>query len=219
MPRQRNIVVVTESYQKESKNFYQTLAALGYVENSCRYGQCCIEDFLHFIEQQGINDIAAITGIHLTEYQEYLLVQSNKTKGGTLNPKTIHHCFRNLNNFFTLQHKQGKIDVNPFDSFNYRYPNVPDKERTVLTQEEIGILYDYTQNAQEEAVLALAYGCGLRAGEIEKLNIEDIRYLCQDKGQQAASSSVGGKGIGTVGKIFTGTAAGSDRLKIIFTEF
>jgi len=176
MPRQRNIVVLNESYQKEIEKFYQTLTVLGYVANSCRYGQCCVEDFLHFIEGQGIKSINEIKGIHLTDYQKYLQLRPNKRKGGTLNPKTIHHCFRNLRNFFDYQQREGKIVANPFDSFMYRYPDIPDRERTVLTQEEIQILYRYTQSAQEEAVLALAYGCGLRAGEIERLNIEDINF-------------------------------------------
>jgi len=176
MKRHRNIVAVTESYQKESENFYKTLAALGYAENSCRHGHYCAEDFLHFVEEQGIKEINGITGIHLTDYQKYLSLRPNKTKGGTLSPKTIHHHFRYLNHFFTQQYEQGKITLNPFDSFKYSYPNVPDRERTVLTQEEVEILYKHTQNTQEEAVLALAYGCGLRAGEIERLNMEDINF-------------------------------------------
>ena len=176
MPRQRNIVLENESYRKASEDFYQTLTTLGYVADSCRCGQCCLEDFLHFMEQQGIDDINAIKNIHLADYQKYLYLRPNKTKGGTLNPKSIHHHFRNLNNFFSQQQEQGKIALNPFDGFIYRYPNVPDKERTVLTQQEIQILYQHTQNALEEAVLALAYGCGLRAGEVERLNIEDINF-------------------------------------------
>jgi len=176
MPRQRNIIVINKSYQKEIENFYQTLVTLGYIASSCRYGQCCVEDFLGFIELHGIKSINEITGVHLTEYQNYLQLRPNKTKGGTLNPKTIHHYFRHLRNFFDTQQGEGKIDVNPFDSFIYRYPNLPDRERTVLTQAEIRILYKYTETALEEAVLALAYGCGLRAGEIEMLNMEDINF-------------------------------------------
>jgi len=176
MPRPRNIIVVTEYYQKASENFYQTLVNLGYNKDSSRNGQCCLEDFLYYLEQQGIKSVNDITGIHLTEYQNYLSLRPNKSKGGTLNPKTIHHHFRYLNHFFEQQQTQGEITINPFDSFNYRYPQVADKERTVLTQEEIRLLYQYTENSLEEAVLAVAYGCGLRAGEIERLNMEDIRF-------------------------------------------
>jgi integrase/recombinase XerD len=93
-----------------------------------------------------------------------------------LNPKTAYHHFRYLNHFFDHQQKQGKIIINPFDSFTYCYPNVPDKERNTLTQAEIGLLYRQAEPGLEEALLALAYGCGLRAGEIERLNMEDVNF-------------------------------------------
>ncbi|WP_256437263.1 tyrosine-type recombinase/integrase [Flavobacterium sp. CS20] len=49
------------------------------------------------------------------------------------------------------------------------------EERTVLDQDEIKELYQATETAQERAILSLAYGCGLRVGELVKCNIEDIR--------------------------------------------
>jgi len=199
MPRQRNIVVLNESYQKEIEKFYQTLVTLGYAESSCRHGRCCVEDFLQFVELHGIKNINEITGIHLTDYQKYLQLRPNKTKGGTLNPKTIHHHIRYLAHFFDHRQREGKIAVNPFDSFMYRYPNMPDRERTVLTQEEIQTLYKHTENALEEAVLALAYGCGLRAGEIERLNMEDVNFkediltVKQGKGNKRRTVPLAGK--------------------------
>lgn len=176
MPRQRNIILVNENYQKASEEFYQTLINIGYNKASCRNGQCNAEDFLHFVAQQGINEINHITSVHLADYQNYLNQKPNQNKGGTLSPKTVHHNFRYLNHFFFQLKEKQQITVNPFDSFVYKYPNVPPQERTVLTQKEIQELYKQAEPGLEEALLALAYGCGLRAGEIEKLNIEDIRF-------------------------------------------
>ena len=48
-------------------------------------------------------------------------------------------------------------------------------EREILTLEEINQLYDACSNVWERAILSLAYGCGLRVGEVENLKIEDIR--------------------------------------------
>lgn len=176
MPRQRNTVVINENYKKASENFYQTLVNLGYTMHSCRNGYYSVEYFLYFIEQKGISEISHISGIHLAEYQNYLQLRPNQNKGGTLNPKTIHHHIRYLHRFFEQQQQQGKITVNPFDSFTYRYPNSTERERNVLTQKEIRLLYRQAESGLEEALLALAYGCGLRAGEIEQLNMEDVNF-------------------------------------------
>ncbi|QMU65826.1 MAG: tyrosine-type recombinase/integrase [Flavobacteriaceae bacterium] len=56
----------------------------------------------------------------------------------------------------------------------FPYPKARE-ERTVLDQEEIKQLYKASETAQERAILSLAYGCGLRVGELVNCNIEDIR--------------------------------------------
>ena len=72
-----------------------------------------------------------------------------------------------------LQSK-GEITVNAFSTFknDYQESNV---ERTILTQSEIKSLYEATENHQERAMLSLAYGCGLRAAELEAVNVQDIK--------------------------------------------
>jgi integrase/recombinase XerD len=47
--------------------------------------------------------------------------------------------------------------------------------RVILTKTEISELYIACENRGERALLSLAYGCGLRVGEIEKINRIDIR--------------------------------------------
>ena len=69
---------------------------------------------------------------------------------------------------------EGRIRSNPASTLYFPYPRGR-PERAVLTQGEIQALYAACQTAQERAILSLAYGCGLRAGELERCNIEDIR--------------------------------------------
>lgn len=176
MPRQRTVVLRQESYQIAVKNFYQTLVNLGYNQASSQNGQHIVEDFLSSIEQQNIVKLNDIQTEHIEQYYKYLQQRPNKTKGGTLHPKTIHSHIRYLNHFFDQQQQYGEIIQNPFDSFIYNYPKIKDKERLVLTLNEIKQLYRKTENLLEKAVLSLAYGCGLRAGEIERLNLEDVDF-------------------------------------------
>ncbi|MBL0261324.1 MAG: tyrosine-type recombinase/integrase [Saprospiraceae bacterium] len=46
----------------------------------------------------------------------------------------------------------------------------------MLTQAQIQQLYKHCETARERAILSLGYGCGLRVGEMEQLNVEDIRF-------------------------------------------
>jgi integrase/recombinase XerD len=55
------------------------------------------------------------------------------------------------------------------------YSNGNQKERNVVTVEEIKTVYQYCQSEQERALLSVAYGCGLRRSEIEALDVKDIQ--------------------------------------------
>ena len=45
----------------------------------------------------------------------------------------------------------------------------------VLTQDEIKQLYEHCEWPHERAILSLAYGCGLRNGEITRVNVSDVK--------------------------------------------
>jgi integrase/recombinase XerD len=68
----------------------------------------------------------------------------------------------------------GKATANPANTIRINYPKT-ESPRTALTQAEIQEIYRHTKTLQERAILALAYGCGLRVSELVQCNIEDIR--------------------------------------------
>lgn len=68
----------------------------------------------------------------------------------------------------------GKASVNPTDTIRLPAP-IASNPRTALTQGEIRELYKVCETYQEKAILALAYGCGLRVSELVGCNIADIR--------------------------------------------
>ena len=176
MGKSRKVRVETKAYQKSVDNFYKLLSTLGYKEASTTHGKHCVEDFLGYLEQRGMVEMGGVSAEELEKYRLFLNERPNRTKGGKINPKTVHHHIRYLGHFFDMQLRQGHISVNPFDSFEYHCPQGNDRERVVLSQEEIKQLYGVAGNHYERAVLALAYGCGLRAGEMERLNLEDVNY-------------------------------------------
>ena len=174
MARPRHIVVVQSSYLDLAQRFYQHILRLGYHPKSSRSKYNYICEFLHWLEQKGASDITKVSPKQINDYYQYLSSRPSLKDGSTLSQKTTHSHLRNVRDLFTMLQNEGKIAVNPCSTLNFPYPTRTN-ERTVLTQAEISELYEATQTAQERAILSLAYGCGLRVGELEKCDIKDIR--------------------------------------------
>lgn len=174
MGRPSNIVVVTADYQKLAESFYQYQKRLGYVENSYKARFNYLNEFLQWLEGQGLLDITQIGAPDINRYYNYISSRPSKKDGGALSQKTTHSHMRIIRDLFEMLLRNGQLQINPCSTLNFPYPKISE-ERTVLDQHEIKQLYEATQTAQERAILSLAYGCGLRVGELVKCNVEDIR--------------------------------------------
>lgn len=174
MGRPSNIIVVTADYQKLAESFYQYQKRLGYVENSYKARFNYLNEFLQWLEQQGMLDITQIQAPEINRYYGYISSRPSKKDGGALSQKTTHSHMRIIRDLFEMLLRNGEIQINPCSTLNFPYPKISE-ERTVLDQDEIKQLYQATETAQERAILSLAYGCGLRVGELVKCNVEDIR--------------------------------------------
>jgi len=174
MGRPKNIIVVNENYQALAESFYRYLLRLGYNAKGCksRYNYLC--EFLHWMEQQGYTKIEKTTANQITNYYSYISERPSKKDGGILSQKTTHSHMRIIRDLFIMLQNESKIKINPCSTLKFPYPRATE-ERTVLDQEEIKQLYKVSETAQEKAILSLAYGCGLRVGELTSCNIEDIR--------------------------------------------
>ena len=180
MSRPKNIIVINEDYRNLAESFYKYLLRLGYnpKTSKSRYNYLC--EFLNWLEQKGLLEITQITALEVTNYYGYISERPSKKDGGILSQKTTHSHMRIIRDLFImLQNEsepdgQPKVKINPCSTLKFPYPKARE-ERTVLDQEEIKQLYKVTETAQERAILSLAYGCGLRVGELVNCNIEDIR--------------------------------------------
>ena len=174
MGRPKNIIVINEDYRNLAESFYKYLLRLGYNPKSSksRYHYLC--EFLNWLEQKGLLNITQITALEITNYYQYISERPSKKDGGILSQKTTHSHMRIIRNLFIMLQNEGKVKANPCSTLKFPYPKATE-ERTVLDQEKIQELYKATETAQERAILSLAYGCGMRAGELTKCNIEDVR--------------------------------------------
>lgn len=174
MSRPKKIILLTEAYQRLSRRFCEYLLRLGYHPKSSRSRYHYITEFLHYLEQKGEGEITQITAARINQYYDYLGSRPSQKDGGALSLKTTHSHLRNVRDLFTMLQKENQIKVNPCSALSFPYPRHR-AERTILTQEEIQALYEVCESFRERAILSLAYGCGLRVGELEKCNIEDIK--------------------------------------------
>ncbi len=163
----------TEDYRGLAYEHYLYLVNLGYRLDSCRTRWAAVSEFLCYAEKYISKDFSAIGTKNILSYRKYLRRRPSKKDGGTLSELSVQGYMRDLEGLYRMLEHQGKLKINPFPVLKTVKPR--DFSRTILTQKEIQIVYAHAESYREKAILALAYGCGLRLGEMVSCNIEDLR--------------------------------------------
>jgi integrase/recombinase XerD len=143
--------------------YQRELFALGYAKSTSETKINTIRHFLDFTAKP----ISQTTVFDLQNYIE-------KLESKALKPSSIQAYLTHLKYYFIFLEKSKQIKKNPFNSFSLQLQRQENKPRNILTQEQIKTLYCKTINLREKILLHLCYGCGLRALELEKINLEDI---------------------------------------------
>jgi integrase/recombinase XerD len=153
----------------------------------CEIGEICGDTFTHTnpicaisvpdsYRDCGSVSLQSITSKDIQAYYTYLQNRPNKRTGEKLNPKTIAHYIRSVELFFMHLQQNGIIQAIPILAIQKENTSKTNTTyiRSILSQQEAKTLYRHTKNALERLILSLGYGCGLRVGELVKLNIADI---------------------------------------------
>lgn len=165
------------SYKEESESFKNHLLTLGHSPHGANTKYRYLLEFFCWLEQIGIHEVKQIQTKQLSDHYKHLQSRPNKRTGGELSLKTLHHHMRAIQLFFTKQQAEGSLKINPASTIKFPYPKQTEEhKRQILTQEEIKELYRFAVNYQEKALLSLAYGCGLRVGELVACNMVDIKF-------------------------------------------
>jgi integrase/recombinase XerD len=177
MGRPSSIVVLNEGYRNLALSYYEHQKLLGYNSKSSRGNFNYLQEFLGWLACRGDTEITSITASAIKAYYNYISTRPSKKKGGgALSPKTGQHHMRILGIFFEMLLQNEQIKINPTAGIKFSYASVVSTARENLTPSEIKQLYAAAATAQERAILSLAYGCGLRAGEIQNCNVADIQW-------------------------------------------
>lgn len=164
-------LLISSAAKSQIQSFIEYLEIKGY-RNPDQYCYGVIE-FIHQIEQQKIN-LEQVDPEVIKSHYEYLLKRPNHYRGGSLSESTIHGYLFSLKLFFAYLHQLNFLAEDPMSVLSFSKGK--SKERIVLSKVEIKLLYGVCQSKLERSVLSLFYGCGLRRGEAEKLNIRDVDF-------------------------------------------
>lgn len=173
--------------EKITKEFTDYLSHLGYAKVSTE-GRHKIHsrEFINYLKSIQVYEFQSVEVSHIISYRKYLETRPNKVRGGQLSETSIYNKMRTVQLLFEMLQAKGKITINPVSQIEIKIPR-SQQRKTILTESEIERLYKVCADDKERSILSLAYGCGLRVGEMEKLQIKDIyfddQYLIVQKGK------------------------------------
>lgn len=149
-----------------------------------------VVDFIHWLEDRSIRSIKDAKAHNIYEYMYYLRERPNRRSWGTLSEKTVKVNLFSIRLLFDYAYTCGMIEYTvPFPKFIPHHA----VSKKILSTDEMKELFGVCRNALETAIIALAYGCGLRRMEIYRLNTADVAthlrtvYVVEGKGRKNRS--------------------------------
>ncbi len=165
-------IIQTPAFQNLVNDFDSFVKVRNYKVGRGNMHQIAIIEFLIWMEQYGITNIKSVTSKQVIQYTDYLIARPKQRGTGTLAEKTIKlHLFA-LGLFMENLLENKKIE-NGF--YIPSFSGGTKTSRSVLTVDEIKLVYKYCQNELEKALLSIGYGCGLRRSEMEALDVRDVQ--------------------------------------------
>ena len=129
------------------------------------------------LRELGDLDISEVT---LNLLKEYLAKQSDRLK-----PSSLGHRIRFVRSLFRFAYEETYLISNP--ALKLREPKMDKRIPMFLIEEDVIHLKISCQSLRERALLEFLYSTGCRVGEVEKLNIDDLKW-------ENSSAIVNGKG-------------------------
>jgi len=179
----KKLEIKSAHYNYLLKSFTEWLSVIGYAETTVKTIPVHVRELFHYLEQQNIQHITQVTSQRVYSFLYYVKHRTNEHGKGALSNSSINKIITALNLFAQYINQTGK---HTFD-FTPKRAEATNEKRTVLTKEEIKLLYEATflhhrenptaMGQRDRAIIAIFYGCGLRKDEGINLNITDIDLI------------------------------------------
>jgi len=166
--------IYSKEYRSCYMRFMKYLEAIGYSTASQKTFDTGIREFLWWLEKQQITTVDQVEESDIESFYSYQQERPSAT-GGSLSESRIALHMYTLKLFFCCLQDTEQLEINPMGNLNYGRDFKRTREN-LLSQEDIGKLYDECRTAKQRAVLGIIYGCGLRRQEAVKLNARDVHF-------------------------------------------
>ena len=170
-----------ESYREIIKSFKNWLDILGYSDSTIKNLPSHLREFLHYLENENINQINLINVQIIKDYYEHLKTRDSQVREGGLSKAYLNKHQQALFKFneYLKQHNHKAISIH----LKREEQNQRDSLQ-ILTQDEIKQLFKATDYSNEQerirkrdkVILVLLYSTGLRRNEVVNLKIKDILF-------------------------------------------
>jgi integrase/recombinase XerD len=169
------LIIKSLAYQDYLERFETHLEVIGYSTNIQKMMYRSLKEYLHWLENKGIESAINVSVAQLKTFYDYLKIRPNqKNRGGILSESHIASIMYGLRNFYHYLQANQETDYSPFDTI--QFPKVKYVHRQALSQDQIKQLYEACETLKDKAFLSIYYGCGLRQMEGILLKINDINF-------------------------------------------
>jgi integrase/recombinase XerD len=163
----------SKNFQKWYNYYRSYLIIRNFNASSQQMYASCVREFFCFIERSFTIDLVVhICGIHVTDYHEYIRTRKKLRGKGQLSLSMIRHHLQAIRLLFDCLIAFEEIIAAPVRIPKFTF--VRYVERSVLTRQEVSLLYQQCITLLDRALISIVYGCGLRRSEAEQLNCQDI---------------------------------------------
>jgi len=180
----RQLKIKSPSFQYIEKSFGEWLDILGYAESTVYGMPNFLREFLHWLEQNGMEHLSQLEKEHFKTYYQQLKTRENIRRGGGLSNAYLNKHLQALYKFTEYLRQSGRMSL---PALNIEWESNDTEEIVFLGQEEIRELYAATYghnegtaleplNSRDRAILSIFYGCGLRRSEGYHLDLSDINF-------------------------------------------
>jgi len=185
----------------EVDDFLHYLSSSGVAsDQTIRAYRSDLEHFASFLEEQNLSSMKEIDTEVIHRY-------FSKLKEGDYKNSTVVRKLASLRSFFDrMVSNEGGLKQNPTSKMDY--PKLTDRLPTYLSEEEMENLLNAPDcttltGRRNRVILELIYSTGIRAGELQQLNIEDVDRVgrtvrIQGKGNKERVVPIGGEAIDVV---------------------
>jgi len=153
-------------------DFQQAVKTIGYAPRKDMSFSSIVWEFFVFLESQNINEITDVKTHHLISYHQYISNRKHYLKDKPLSPSSIKEQLFVLRLLFEHILETGIVDNVPTSL--YRFGPVTYTKRPIASVDQILQIMKKCKSYRDKTIICCAYGCGLRRGEIERLNVHDI---------------------------------------------